>query len=141
MLGPRENSSWTWLLCGAALLLAMAPAPLQAALSSADVAAVAIYKASNTTTDSLPDNLVNYNITSPDLIDVLFAGIHLEEELDCDDIESKNTAYLYVKLHDGSRKVYHAFLLNSHVALQGRRVPCFWVDESVQQLITDNAQP
>jgi hypothetical protein len=140
MLGPRGSVSWPWLLCGAALLLAMAPAPLQG-LSSAEVAAVAIYKAGNTTTDSLPDHLVNYNITSPDMIDVLFAGIHLEEELDCDGIESKNTAYLYVKLHDGSRKIYHAFLLNSHVALQGRRVPCFWVDDPVQQLITDNAQP
>lgn len=141
MLELRGNLSWTWLLCGAALLLAMAPAPLHAGLSSANVAAVAIYKATNTSTDSLPDNLVNYNITSPAMIDALFAGIHLEEELDCTGMESKNSAYLYVKLHDGSRKVYHAFLLNSHVALKDRRVPCFWVDDPVQQLITDNAQP
>ena len=111
-----------------------------AQLSSANVAALAIYVADVNTTDDLPNNLVNYNIVSPLLIDLILSGVEFDVERDCTGIETKNSSYMYVQFKNGSRKVYHLFLLNSHIAIKDRRDLCFFVSPEAQSLIAAHAQ-
>jgi hypothetical protein len=123
-------------VCG----LFLVTAPLDAALSSANVAALAVYVAQDNSNDK-PDSMVIYNITLPSLIDAILSGIEFDVQRDCSDLDAKNNSFLYVKLKDGSRKVYDLFLLNSHAAIRGRRDFCFAISAEAQVQIVANAQP
>lgn len=135
-------SRFSFMLASLSLLtLSLAPSPAAyAALSSATVTALAIYVADVNTSDTLPDALVNYNVTASATIDAVLSGIQFNEILDCSGIEAKSTSYLYVKLADGTRKVYHLFLGDSHLSIRERRDFCFAVDPTAKSLIQSLAQ-
>ncbi|HEX7182109.1 MAG TPA: hypothetical protein VF756_09725 [Thermoanaerobaculia bacterium] len=110
-------------------------------LSSASILALAIYEANIHTSDELPDHLVNYNVTDAAVVDAIFSGIDFATELDCTLLEADKYTYMYVKMRDGSRKVYDFYAIDSHVALKDRRVPCFWVSESARSVLAAHKQP
>src|SRR3989442_13329619 len=105
----RDANNWRGIFSRLIILPLAASALLtitaQAQLSSANVSAIAIYVADVNTSDSLTDTSVNYNITSPGLIDSILSGIEFNVQRDCTGIESKNSAYFYVNFKDGTRKV------------------------------------
>jgi len=105
----------------------------------AQVLALAVYSAV-TGSDSLPDGQVSYNVTDPGVIAQILNGIEWSVPRDCGELETDNTSFMYLKYLDGTRKVYHLFLRNSHVSLAGNRGTCFYVDPSSRTLIEDNTQ-
>ena len=109
-------------------------------LSSATIQALAIYEANIHTSDELPDHLVNYNVTDPAVINAIFSGIDFSTELDCALLQADNYTYMYVKMRNGTRKVYDFFSLDSHVALKDRRVPCYWVSEAARSVLAAHNQ-
>jgi len=136
-MATRNVVQWTVAL-GAAFIIS---SPIGwAKLSSANVSALAVYVADTNTSDSLSDAVVNYNITSPALIDAILGGIEFDVLRNCGRIDSKDSTYLYVKLKDGSRRVFSLFLLNTHVSLKSLRVGCHIVSDSARVLIEANAQ-
>ncbi len=106
-----------------------------AELGSGTVEKLAIYEANVNTSDELPDDEVVYNVIDPDTINSILAGIELSVERNCLELEAANTSYMYVKFKDGTRKVYHLFLLDSHLALKDQRHTCFFIEESSRSLI------
>jgi len=122
------------------LALIAFPTATFAQLNSSTVDRMAIYVANTSNRSNLPDSSVNYNITSPATIDAILSGIDFTEQLDCSDVEAKNTSYMYVKLKSGGRKVYHLFHLDSHIAVEGRRDLCFFVSPAARAIIAANAQ-
>lgn len=121
------------LLCLADLASAQVPNP-------ADITSMALYKASVGVTDSIPDNLVNYNITAPAMISAMITGIESDTLRQCERYEAKNNAYLYVKFLNGSRKVYHIYLNWMHFSKKGDRANCFYINPLTQVLFRQNAQ-
>jgi hypothetical protein len=105
-----------------------------------DVAALASYEANERTSNQMPDATVRYTVTDPGTIRTLFSGIETGTERDCSDLETKDSAYLYVKLQDGNRRVYTLFLLNSHLALNNERATCFFVNPAARAVVTANLQ-
>lgn len=103
------------------------------------VLALAVYSAV-TGSDSLPDGQVSYNVTDPGVIAQILNGIEWSVPRDCGELETDNTTFMYLKYLDGTRKVYHLFLRNSHISLAGNRGTCFYVDPSSRTLIEDNTQ-
>ncbi len=101
---------------------------------------VAIYEAIQDASDELPDEEVNYNITDKDLINALFSDIESDTLRDCSLMEARNSAYVYVKLYNGSRQVYHLFLMYSHFSGKNDRGNCFYVNPTAQALFESNAQ-
>ena len=106
----------------------------------ADVAALAAYEANEQTSNQMPEARVRYTVTDPGAIRTLFGGIESGTERDCSDLETRNSAYLYAKLNDGSRRVYTLFLLNSHIALNNERTTCFFVNPAARAIVTANLQ-
>lgn len=106
----------------------------------ADIMHMAVYKASVGITDSIPDNLVNYNINSPAIINGMMTGIESDTLRECNSYDAKNNAYLYVKFQNGSRKVYHVFMNWMHFANKSDRESCFYITPSSQALFKSNAQ-
>ena len=109
-------------------------------MNSTSIQALAIYQANIYTSDEMPDSQITYNVTDPAVIDALFAGIAFSTELDCDLLEADDNTYMYVKFHDGTRKVFDFFFLDSHLALKDRRVPCYWVNDETRKLLATYKQ-
>lgn len=140
---PRQSA-----VLGMLPLLAVLAGPVAAQtppgpqpLSSATIQALAIYEANIHTSDELPDHLVSYNVTDAAVIDAIFSGIDFSAELDCSLLQADNYTYMYVKMRNGTRKVYDFFAVDSHVALKDRRVPCYWVNEAARSVLDDHKQP
>ncbi len=101
---------------------------------------LAIYEANDRTRGTLRESETTYNLTDPGAIADLISGIDFGEALDCADMETKNSAYLYVKFKDNKRKVYTLFLLNSHISLNNDRSTCFFVGPVARTIIESNSQ-
>lgn len=125
-----------WILCcGVGINNLRAQVPIPAAVNS-----MAVYKASVGVTDSIPDGLVNYNITSPVLISSMLTGIESDTLRDCSVYDAKNTGYLYVKFTNGNRKVYNLFINWTHFSGKGDRLNCYYITPPAQVLFKANAQ-
>lgn len=125
---------------GILLVLLLSPWAIAAGPDPTTVEALAIYDA-KTGSDSLPDSQVNYNVIDPGLISQILGGIEWSVARDCFDMETINVTYMYMRYLDGTRKVYHLFLHDSHISLKDNRGTCFYVDPATRTLIEDNTQP
>jgi len=101
---------------------------------------MAIYEATADTSDELPPDQVNFDITDPALIGPLITSIDFSEDLDCSRIKAKNNAYVYIKFQDNSVEVYHILMLWSHFCEKDLRDICFYISESGQELFQQYAQ-
>lgn len=108
-------------------------------LSIDTIDALAIYDANLNTSDNLPENEVIYNVIEFNIINSIIEGIDPTER-DCAGMQAKNTTYLYIKFKDGTREVYHLFLLDSHLAIKNQRHTCFFIEKSARSLIISNKQ-
>ena len=100
---------------------------------------MAVYDAKLLANANKPDNTVNYNIVGGS-ISTIIGGIDADVVRDCSDMQTINTAYLYVKYMDGTRDVYRIFLKWSHIALDSRET-CYKINTSSQALIEAAMQP
>ncbi len=128
----------TWILL--VLCLAISAGAAAQVPNAADINVMAVYKASVGVTDSIPDNLVNYNITSPATIAAMIGGIENDTLRDCVGYDAKNNAYLYVKFINGTRKVYHLYLNWMHFSKMDDRDHCYYITPASQALFKSNAQ-
>ena len=106
---------------------------------TSQIQAVAIYN-SLTSDDNLPDGSVNYNISNPATIAILFTNIESNVLRDCTNLDSDSNAYVYVKYIDGTRDVYDVFLMWSHIALRDNGDNCYYIESSAQSLFESLAQ-
>jgi hypothetical protein len=104
------------------------------------IQAVAVYEVTETSTDTLPDSLVNYNVTDPAVIDGMFSGIEADTVRDCLHLQAKNNAHVYVKFDSGAYRVYHLFLRWSHFSAKGERGFCYYVAQASRDLFLAYAQ-
>ena len=105
-----------------------------------DILEMAIYFADTSSTDDLPDSLVNYDITDSGLIASMFGGIEADTLRDCSDLEADTDAFVYVRFNDLTRKVYHLILEWSHFHEKGDEGNCHWVNPVSRSLFEANAQ-
>jgi hypothetical protein len=126
----------------ALLIMVVAPAStLRAQVPDPDtIQAVAVYQATPATTDTLPDSLVNYNVTDPVVIDGMFSGIEADTVRDCSHLQADNSAYVYVKFDSGAYRVYHLFLRWSHFSARGERAFCYYVAQASRDLFLAYSQ-
>jgi hypothetical protein len=115
--------------------------PAAAQLNSTTIDRVAIYAASEANRSNLPESSVTYNVTNPATIDSIFSGIDFATQRDCRGMDAENSSYIYVKFKTSSRKVYHLFLQNTHIAVAGRRDMCYFVPPAVRSIIAAHTQP
>lgn len=101
---------------------------------------VAVYQAVQGASDNIPDDQVNFNVTDKTLINAMFTGIESDILRDCSLMEAKNSAFVYVKLYNGTVHVYHLFHMYSHFAKKNDRGNCFYVNPSARGLFEANAQ-
>ena len=138
-LEKRQNKALALAGCVALTVMLIATAAIAAGPNPTQVGALAFYSAL-TGTDDLPDNQVNYNVIDPILISQILGGVEWSVPRDCDDMEANDDTYMYLQYLDGTRKVYHIFLGNSHISLKDNRSTCFYVDPATQGMIEANAQ-
>jgi hypothetical protein len=101
---------------------------------------VAVYKSIQGASDELPDGQVNFNITDKGLIASMFTGIESDTLRDCSLMEAKNSAFVYVKMYNGTTQVYHLFRMYSHFSKKDDRANCFYVTPPARSLFETNAQ-
>lgn len=101
---------------------------------------VAVYKAIQGASDELPDEQVNYNITDKSLIDSMFTGIESDTLRDCSGMEARTSAFVYVKMLNGTTQVYHLFRMYSHFSKKNDRSNCFYINPPSRTLFETNAQ-
>ena len=128
------------ILCFTILSITMIDNLMAQVPNPAAVEKVAIYKAIVGASDNMADNLVNYNITDKALIQALFTGMESDTLRDCSRMEAKSSAFVYVKLYNGNRQVYHLFQMYSHFSKKDDRANCFYVNPPTRLLFENNAQ-